>query len=304
MKVTTWVDDEEYIRHMKVTKPRTAQPGQKLATSGRMKRTMLKPFFTKQLQKARVYQIFLWAILAVVLVVPAKYLMHYFSLEFIEQTSLHNSVVSSAIFVLGFVLAATIADYKESERIPAEFASNIEDMWNDAKETHLAYPKFDLEHFRVSLIDVLKTFREGTRVNRRGARREIADLQACFADMERAGVPPNFVTKLKTQQTQLMRSLFRVNYIQKIQFIPSAFFLIKTITVMIIGLLLCTNIDPTQGGLFITGAITFILVYMVVLIHHIAVPFQAKGRTMDDVSLFLLRETRTFLEAEGEVPKK
>ncbi len=251
-------------------------------------------------QKLINYRIFVWALVAAISMLPVKYLMHYLGLEFIEQTSLHNSVVSSAIFVLGFVLSATIADYKESERIPAEFASNIEDMWSDAKQIHKQYPTFDLEGFRKSLIEVLKTFREGTRVNRRGARQEIADLQASFADMERAGVPPNFVTKLKTQQTQLMRSLFRVNYIQKIQFIPSAFFLIKTIVVMIIGLLLCTNIDPFYGGLFIVGAITFIVVYMLILIHHIAIPFQGKGVSRDDVSLFLLRETKTFLDSEGK----
>lgn len=250
------------------------------------------------------YRIFLWALIAAAAVLPVKYLMHHFGLEFIEQTSLHNSVVSSAIFVLGFVLSATIADYKESERIPAEFAANVEDMYNDAKQTHKAYPKFDLELFRQSLIDVLDTFREGTKVNRKGARREIAELQVCFAEMERAGVPPNFVTKLKTQQTQLMRSLFRVNYIQRIQFIPSAFLLIKTITFMIIGLLLCTNIDPFYGGLFIIGAITFIMVYMLILIHHIATPFHGKGQSKDDVSLFLLRESRNFLVSEGKKTKK
>ena len=253
-------------------------------------------------RKLHYYRIFLWALLAALAILPIKYAMHALGLEFIEQTSLHNSVVSSAIFVLGFVLSATIADYKESERIPAEFAANIEDMYNDAKETHRTYPKFDLDHFRVSLIEVLKVFREGTRVNRHGARREIADLQSCFADMERAGVPPNFVTKLKTQQTQLLRSLFRINYIQRIRFIPSAFFLIKAIVVMIIGLLLCTNIDPFYGGMFIVGAITFILLYMLILIHHVSVPFQAEGVSRDDVSLFLLRETRSFLESEA--PKK
>lgn len=225
--------------------------------------------------------------------------MHHFGLEFIEQTSLHNSIISSVIFVLGFVLSATISDYKESERIPAEFAANIEDMYNDAKATHAMYSKFNLEHFRVSLIDVLKVFRKGTRVNRKGARRKIAELQVCFADMERAGVPPNFVTKLKTQQTQLMRNMFRVNYIQRIHFIPSAFRLVNTIAIMAIGLLLCTNIDPFYGGLFIVGAITFILVYMVILIHHIAVPFYAKGQSKDDVSLFLLREAQSYLQSEG-----
>ncbi|MCA9341142.1 hypothetical protein KC952_01285 [Candidatus Saccharibacteria bacterium] len=252
-------------------------------------------------KKIRVYRIFLWAILIASSVLPVKYAMHYFGLEFIEQTSLHNSVVSSGIFVLGFVLSATIADYKESERIPAEFASNIEDMYNDAKQTHKAYPKFDLDNFRKSLIDVLGTFREGTRINRKGARREIADLQACFADMEQAGVPPNFVVKLKTQQTQLMKNLFRVNYIQKIQFIPSAFFLIKTIVIFIIGLLICTNIEPFYGGLFIVSAITFIMTYMLILIHHISTPFHAAGKTKDDVSLFLLKEAKAYLVSEGKV---
>lgn len=248
----------------------------------------------------RNYRIFLWALLAALLALPLKYAMHQFGFEFIEQTSLHSSVVSSVIFVLGFVLSATIADYKESERIPAEFSSNIEDMYNDAREIHVAYPQFDLDRFRCNLIDVLETFREGTRVNRGEARKEIARLQASFAEMEQAGVPPNFVVKLKTQQTQLMRSLFRVNYIQRIRFIPSAFFLIKTIVMLGISLLMCTNIDPFYGGVFIVGAITFILTYMTILIHHISTPFHPSGDTKDDVSLFLLREAKNYLISEGK----
>lgn len=247
----------------------------------------------------RDYRIFLWALSAACLVLPLKYILHYFGVEFIEQTSLHNSVVSSAIFVLGFVLSATIADYKESERIPAEFAANIEDIYNDAKETKKAYPNFDIDHLRKSLLDIVKIFREGTRINRHSARQEIADLQSCFAEMERAGVPPNFIVKLKTQQTLLLRHLFRVNYIQRIQFIPSAFFLIKAIVILIIGLLLLTNIDPFYGGLCIIGAITFILVYMLILIHHISVPFRPKGNSKDDISLFLLREVKAYLESEA-----
>lgn len=256
------------------------------------------------MKQLRDYRIFFLALAAAVAVLPIKYAMHYFGLEFIEQTSLHNSVISSIIFVLGFVLSATIADYKESERIPSEFAANIEDMYNDAKEMHKTYLGFDLELFRTSLIDILNTFREGTRVNRKGARREIAQLQVCFADMERAGVPPNFVTKLKTQQSQLMRSIFRVNYIQKIQFIPSAFLLIRAIAIMALGLLIFTNIDPFYGGLFIVGAITFILMYMLILIHHIATPFRGRGQSRDDVSIFLLREAKSYLDSQSKEKTK
>ncbi len=251
-------------------------------------------------------KIFTLTLLATAVIVAGKYGLHYFGLELIEQTSLHNSLVSSAIFVIGFVLAATITDYKESERIPAEFASTIEDMYEDAREIHKTYKKFDLERFRENLIDILASFREGTRANRQGARSEIVDLQKTFGEMERAGVPPNFVTKLKQQQSQLLKSLFRVNYIQKIRFIPSAFVLVRSIVALVVGVLLFTNMEPFYGGLIITGAISFIMVYVLQLIHVISVPFREKGETRDDVSLFLLRETRNKLagEAPSAKPKK
>lgn len=247
----------------------------------------------------RNYRIFFIAFSITLAVMLAKYLLHAINFEPIEQTSLHNAMISSVIFVIGFVLSATIADYKESERIPAEFASTVENMYEDAKEIHKAYPKFDLELFRKNLIDVLGAFREGTRVNRKGARREISELNITFGQMETAGVPANFIVKLKTQQATLLRSMYRVNYIQKIKFIPSAFFLVRSIVIIVIAALLLTNIDPFYGGLVLTGTITFIMSYMLFLIQTVSVPFHDAGKTRDDVSLFLLKETRTYIANEA-----
>ena len=248
-------------------------------------------------------RIFFLALGATLLIVSLKYLFHQLNIEVIEQTSLHNSVISSVIFVIGFLLSATIADYKESEKIPAEFASTVENMYEDAESIHATYPKFDLDLFRKNLIDVLGSFRDGTRVNRGGARREINELNDTFTEMEKAGVPANFIVKLKQQQAQLLRSLFRVNYIQKIKFIPSAFILARSIVVLIIVVLLLTNIDPFYGGLALTGTISFILLYMIILIQTISTPFHAKGKTQDDVSLFLLRETTTHLRSQAHKKK-
>ncbi|MCY1541828.1 hypothetical protein D9M68_775310 [compost metagenome] len=202
------------------------------------------------------------------------------------------------------MLSATIADYKESEKIPAEFASTVENMYEDGESIHGTYPKFDLELFRKNLIDILGSFRDGARVNRGGARREINELNETFTQMEKAGVPANFIVKLKQQQAQLLRSLFRVNYIQKIKFIPSAFILARSIVVLIVVVLLLTNIDPFYGGLVLTGAISFILLYMIILIQTVSIPFHAKGLTQDDVSLFLLRETATYLRSRAPEKRK
>lgn len=250
------------------------------------------------------FRIFLIALIVTGGVVLVKYWLHYLGWEPIEQSSLHNSIISSVIFVIGFVLSATIADYKESERIPAEFASVVENMYEDAREIKSAYPKFDLEVFRKNLIDILGSFREGTRINRTGARREIHELNVTFGEMERAGVPANFIVKLKQQQAQLLRSMYRVNYIQKIKFIPSAFFLVRSIVVLVIGLLLLTNIDPFYGSLVIVGLIAFIMTYMLILIQIISTPFHAEGTTRDDVSLFLLREAGEHLRKSAALKSK
>lgn len=254
-------------------------------------------------QYARLFRIFLIALGATLLIVAGKYTLHLYGLEIIEQTSLHNSVISSVIFVIGFLLTATIADYKESEKIPAEFASIVENMYEDTKSIHEAYPKFDLETFRKNLLDILGAFREGTRTNRHAARREINELNITFVEMEKAGVPANFVVKLKQQQAQLLRSLFRINYIQKIKFIPSAFILARSIVIIIIAVLLFTNIDPFYGGLALTGTISFIMIYMTILIQTVSVPFHDQGKTRDDVSLFLLREVAEHLSGDAPVKK-
>lgn len=245
----------------------------------------------------RRYRIFIIALGITAVLVLAKFMLHKYNLEIIEQTSLHNSVVSSVIFVIGFLLTATIADYKESERIPSEFASVVENMYEDGKSIHQVYNGFDLEHFRKSLLDILTAFRAGTRKNRHGARKEINDLNETFVQMEAAGVPANFIVKLKQQQAQLLRSLFRINYIQRIRFIPSAFILVRTIVALIIGVLLLTNIDPFYGGLALTGIISFIMIYMNILIQTVSVPFHSAGKTRDDISLFLIREASQHLHA-------
>ena len=251
------------------------------------------------MQFVRNYRIFLVALLITAAVVVVKWVLHLVGFEPIEQTSLHNAMLSSVIFVIGFILSATISDYKESERIPSEFASTVENMYEDAREIQKNYPKFDLDIFRKNLMDVLTSFRTGTRINRTGARREIGELNITFSEMERAGVPANFIVKLKQQQAILLRCMYRVNYIQRIKFIPSAFLLVRSLVVIAIGSLLLTNIDPFYGGLMLTGTIAFVMTYLLLLIQVVSVPFHDEGVTRDDVSLFLLKETRRHLAANA-----
>jgi len=243
----------------------------------------------------KLFRIFLISLALTLAVLLLKYLFHYLGWEIIEQTSLHNSVISSVTFVIGFLLSATIADYKESERIPSDFASNLEDMYDDAVHIHKAYPTFDIDAFRKKLHSVALGFSRDARKKSYDARKDIRELSSFFAAMESGGVPPNFIVKLKQQQTQLLRSRQRVNYIQRITFIPSATILARSIVIGVIALLIFTNIDPFYGGLVISSIISFVLIYMLILIQVISTPFHEAGKTQDDVSLFLITDAAEYL---------
>lgn len=246
----------------------------------------------------KLFRIFWLSLTAALLVVVVKFVFHQLGWEIIEQSSLHNSVISSVIFVIGFLLSATITDYKESERIPSELATNIEDMYDDAAAIHTAYPVFDLKGFGQRLRAVALSFGSDARHGSVDTKQDIRDLAPYFIAMEIGKVPPNFIIKLKQQQTQLLRSRQRVSYIQRITFIPSATILARSIGAMAIGLLLITNVDPFYGGLTIVGIISFILIYILILIAVISTPFHAAGKTQDDVSLFLVSDAAAYLEKQ------
>lgn len=245
-----------------------------------------------------VFRIFFIALVSALVIVGVKYTFHALNWELIEQSSLHNGVLSSATFVIGFILSATIADYKESERIPAEFSANLEDMYVDAEVIHGTYDGFNLEGFRAQLEKIAKTFDEKARNASRGASETIRALNPYFSDMEKAGVPANFIVKLKQQQLLLLRHRKRITYIQSIQFIPSASILSRSIVLFVIVLLIFTNVDPFYGSLAIIGIISFVLIYMMILIGVISKPFHEAGKTRDDVSMFLIESAADFLKSK------
>lgn len=237
------------------------------------------------------YQILIFSLVVTAVIMAVKIVLHIFGLELLAMGSLHSSVVTGTFFVVGFLLSTTIADYKESERIPSEFASILENMYEDAGAFHATYKDFDLKLFKKRLRSVAKLFASNVRHKKHTTRLAVHELNGSFIEMENAKVPANYIVKLKQQQAQLVRVLFRVTYIQRITFIPSARILARSIIPLTLGLLIFTEIEPLVGGMAIVAIICFILIYILRLIHVISTPFQSEGKTQDDVSLFLIDET-------------
>lgn len=65
------------------------------------------------------------------------------------------------------------------------------------------------------------------------------------------------------------------------------------IVILAVTVLLFTKAEPFYAGLILTGALTYILTYVLQLLRVIRTPFHDEGKTMDDVSLYLLDYIKT-----------
>ena len=226
----------------------------------------------------------------VALVLVAKIAFHQLGWEFIALSPLHTSIVAGGIFILSIFLAGILPDFKEAERLPSDFTATIDNMYEDGLSIEKNYPEFDSTSFREALTSALVAFRDDIIHDKRTAYEEIHEISEALAQMDVAKVPPNFIVKLKQEQGALIRILLRLYYIQRITFIPSAYYLVVSTAVIVIGILLFTNLEPFVASAAALALVAFIFIYLIRLIGIANTPFHTEGATQDDVSLFLVEE--------------
>lgn len=223
-------------------------------------------------------------------ILAAKLLISAFSLEFISISPLFTSVLAGGVFVLGLIVAGTLADYKEAERVPAEMTAALTNIHDDCAAFKQAFPDLDLERLERALVGIVTAFHDDLGDQRSTRALEaIDDLNASFLEMDRIGVPATYTSRLRGEQGALRRSVLRVYHVQRTAFLPSAYLLIQSIVVIIITVLAFMEIEPTYEAVIILGFISFFFISLLRLLRLMDRPFHVEERTEDDVSLFLLR---------------
>ena len=246
-----------------------------------------------------------WRTAAETLVVVAalvglKLAVYYLGWEFISVNTLFTSVIGGAIFLFSLILAGTLADFKEGERFPAEMVAACEGIFEDGQFVKATHPEFDLERLRSTILGVVDGFTvDAGDLEAREALAALSGLQASFLEMESLGVPPNYIIRLKSEEGSLRKGLLRMYHIQRTSFLPLAYTLVKSLVVLLLGMLLFTEMEHLYDSAIIVAFLTFLFVYILRILHLLDQPFRARERTRDDVSLFLLEEFRARLEAAG-----
>lgn len=237
------------------------------------------------------------------IILALRFFVLEYSFDFITLNSLASSIISGAIFVIGFLLAGVFSDYKEVDKLPSEIRSILESILSEGDTLLRKDETFRIhnENLKKIVIKFIQEFEDGLshaydHSHLEHALEEIKNFDLIFDEMEKRGVPPNYMTRIKTEQSNLKKILLRVYHIQKTKFVPSIVFLVDSIVFFVILFLLFSKTDLVIGYLAL-GLISYILLYIRRLIIVLEKPFRkGKDDTEDDVSIFILRELRESLE--------
>ena len=171
-------------------------------------------------------------------------------------------VLTGGIFLIGFMLAGTMSDYKESEK------ANVFEVTTDI--SNWFYKKVSYEQMFASL----------------------SKLQGAISHMEKLGAT-SYATRMLGELNVLRKIITRIGVISRTNFLSTGYALLEVLISAIIILLLISKFKSILAEYIIIGFVTLIYVYMYRLIQDIDDPFEysesgAPGAS--EVPLFPLEE--------------
>lgn len=235
--------------------------------------------------------VMLEAVGIVVLVAALKVAAHAAGLEPLELNSLFTSLIAGAIFLFGLILSGTLSDYKEADRVPAEMVAALDSIREEAHATVAKNPAYDPAPVLKALVTVPGEFL--AEIGTPGFPRTLDAISALtphLAAMEAAGALPQYISRLRADQSTIRRLVLRVSHVQRTDFMPSAYNLLLTVVVMVIGILVLTSIEPIYLSVVLVSFVTYLFTYVIRLLRLLEQPFRPQGQCRDDVSMHLLEE--------------
>lgn len=155
-----------------------------------------------------------------------KVVVHHFGYECIPSNlmTMLPTILTSIVFVLGFLLAGVIADYKESEKIPNELSASFFAIWQEAYLHYQTKPSERLKEFLVEMPKEIRTlllefFIKHDRNALKVLDKWVLDIHK-FDGNEMATV---YVNRLKTELVSIRKMFNRISVVKKTDFLPSVF---------------------------------------------------------------------------------
>jgi predicted membrane chloride channel (bestrophin family) len=229
----------------------------------------------------------------VLLVICAKLVIHYMGWEVISINALFSGIIAANVFLMGFLLNGVLSDYKESERLPGELSACLENLFQEVSSIRMAKPEANAGPCLILIADLSSDIL--TWFHKKHHTAELMDhvnsLTPQFALLEQ-WTQATLVARLKQEQSNLRRTLTRIHTIRETSFISTGYLLADITTVLLCVGLILARIEPFYESLFFVGVISYLMIFLLMLIRDLDNPFGYYERQSGaDVSLKPLADT-------------
>ncbi|MDI9312110.1 MAG: hypothetical protein QM535_17985 [Limnohabitans sp.] len=255
-------------------------------------------------------------IAAVLILVVKNFVFKHLSLygqdfhDLIELSDI-TIIFTGAFFVFGLLLAATMSDFKESEKIPGEVASNLEAIkdWiylalraprtgtSDLckEELNKAFLREELLSITRGIISWIYSHEKDSNIIFPLIRRS-NEIAYYFAER---GVDKEAIKGIQENTNAMRKQMTRAYYISRNNFIKPAYILLKSILVIVVVLLLISKFKTPSADYFVTFSMTFLFCYLYMLVSGLDDPFDVTNGEIDidlkPIDRFEQRITNDFL---------
>jgi len=209
-------------------------------------------------------------------------------------------ILTAGVFLIGFLLAGTMADYKEAEKLPADLSCTLEAIEEIFVLAATDRPALDLTALRRELLALTDAIRDWLMRIRSTPEvyAAMTRLSEVLQQLERAGAGP-YASRAVPQLLMVRRSVSRIDVIVRTGFLPPAYALLEVLIVMIISLMMIARFKSTVAESLLVPFVALVNIYMLRLIKDVDNPFDFKAGARDqnsgEVALFPLDEYRERL---------
>jgi len=243
------------------------------------------------------------------IVVFLKLVAHYYNLEFISLNAIFSALIGANVFLMGFLISGVMADYKESEKIPGEIESILLAMADEINFIGIKTSDKKFIKDRLLKLSELGTLIKGWFYKNNKTREVMAlieNLSNEFVLLEQY-TAPNYIARLKQEQNNLRKMIIRIHTIRETDFVSSGYTIAYTTTILLLIGMILVRIEPFYESLFFAGLVSYLLLFLLRLIHDLDNPFGYYEKdSHNDVSLKPIEDVifRIHEKIENEYPSK
>ena len=241
------------------------------------------------------------AFLAALGVCLLKVLLHRLGWEPLGANPLVSALVAATVFLLGFLLSGVLADYKESERLPAEIGSSLQCLTQEVRCVALIERECPVQGCQAAIAQLGGEILAWIQTQEPASKLQHAFTRV-YSELASIGPwnPAPLQARLMLELANLQRSVQRIATIRDTAFVPSVYLLATLSSALLVVVLLLSRSGPLLETILFLAILSTQLFMLMRLIADLDNPFNYPHRgSLENVGLEPLQRAVEQLRTNG-----